>query len=159
MVSSLMLHHALDCITDPPLFRFAVFFCGTLPFTKDASIGRDETAGFGRTTADIALERAAHDREAWNVVEDTLEEPTGKCFQFIPQLTDMRIEIPTVHVFDPEDVEYLRVQHLQLVNMCRPDRVLVVHHNDGHSMPQDKKTILAAAQAIRGTVEKSAMLL
>lgn len=159
MISSLMLHHTLDNPSDPPLFRFAVFFCGTLPFTKDASIGRDETAGFGRTTADIALNRAARDREAWNVVEDSLDEPSGKCHQFIPQLTDMRIDISTVHVYDPEDVEYLRIQHSQLVKLCRPDRAHVVHHSDGHSMPQDQKAILAAVKAIRETVEKSAMLL
>lgn len=156
IIGSILLHQSLDDPAAPEPFRFAAFFSGTLPFSKEVGTGRDETIGFGMCTANIALESAGLNPQAFNNVHDGMEEPSGPCWQFIPQETSLRIEIPTVHVFDPNDVEYMRVQHMQMAKLCRNAQVL--HHSDGHALPSNKKSVKAIAPVIREMVEKSSLL-
>ncbi|CAK3783857.1 MFS multidrug transporter [Lecanosticta acicola] len=156
LIGSLILHHSLENISEPEPFRFGVFFSGTLPFSKEIGTGRDETKGFGMCTADIALESAGLDPQAFNEIKEDMEEPSGPCWQFIPQETSLRIEIPTVHCFDPTDVDYMRVQHQQLAKLCR--NATAIHHGDGHTLPRNKKSIKEIAPVINDMVDKCGLL-
>ena len=172
MAASMILRHQLEKPFDPPLFRFAIFMCSSLPF----SWGDDY--GFDVTSLMLAGQSAISDLSEWQrasmnepaLGEDTLnslppqmrerarlriqaimdnEEVLGKHRRFHAEATTERIKIPTVHVYGAKDEA--QDQSLALLNLCDSESSQVVKHEGGHELPR------AASQDIAKAIQRAAV--
>lgn len=131
----MILHQQLENAFDPPLFRFAVFIAGTLPFSKSADVGTDVTEHYAQSSANATLSDLRENPDGWAAYDTTLDK-SRTCCQFFPASGFGRIQIPTVHVYDDnEKAQYLHEQHPALRDLCRQDVRATFHHDSGHRIP------------------------
>jgi len=149
-----MLHYQREHPLEPPLFRFAIFCAGSLPFTTDPSAGTDVTTHYARSSVDATL-RSLISGSGWGGLDESLE-ANRTCCQFVPGDTAEKIEVPTVHVYDKDEKSpYLSHQHPALFQLCRSDGRMLFNHNSGHKMPSRRDENKAIAQMVVRAVEVS----
>lgn len=168
----MILHHQIEKVFGPPLFRFAVFIGGTLPFSRSPDIGWDFTEHYGQ----IDLKRYLYEQaivkpksenpiksRSFEEYENTSDEEMrdDSCRVFLPTIvypyTDIdRIQIPTVHIYGSRDG--WKSQNLQLVDLCEPDLRETVEHADGHEIPMQQELGLKISAMIRNAAARSETL-
>ncbi|KAK4450031.1 family of serine hydrolases 1 [Podospora aff. communis PSN243] len=173
LIISYLLYHARETPSEPLPFRAAIFICGGLPLqvledldlpvSQKAYEINDETvrllkARAGALTALAAdpsritpgtglwdeLEGLVHDPEVMPDEEDVF----GLDFTIIPR--DMRVKIPTVHVYGAKDPRW--PASMQLAHFC--ERREMYDHRGGHDIPRSTDVSVKIAQLVEGLAEK-----
>ena len=146
-----ILYHQIENPLALPLFRFAVFICGDLPFTRSPDLGVDVTEQYikdGVMHGDVVnepekvaeMKRSASGRSSLELNTDsgyTSDEEAASARivrRFVPEVDKERIQIPTAHVYGAQDVDLKK--SLALVEMCDEELRETYMHQGGHDIPR-----------------------
>lgn len=66
------------------------------------------------------------------------------------------INIPTAHIFDPQDAFILGGE--KLIGLCAADTRVVSIHEQGHEVPKSREAVLGAVHAIRRVIDSALLL-
>ncbi|KAK4126052.1 hypothetical protein N657DRAFT_662391 [Parathielavia appendiculata] len=176
LIGSYLLYHARETPDKPLPFKAAVFICGgmPLPVLEDLGINvpprakaiNDMTSKMMKQKAGKLVDMAANPEKIqqgvglWDDVEGLLHDPKkmpderdvfGLDFTAMPE--DLRILIPTVHVYGAKDPRW--PASLQLAYCCEKRKLY--DHGGGHDIPRTTevseniaKLILELTNEIRG---------
>ena len=149
--SPVILYHQIENPLALPLFRFAVFICGDLPFTRSPDLGVDVTEQYikdGIMHGDVVnepeevveMKKSASGRSSLELSPDsgyTSDDEEGASARtvrrFVPAVDKERIRIPTAHVYGEQDVDLKK--SLALVEMCDEKLRETYMHHGGHEIP------------------------
>ncbi|KZF19814.1 hypothetical protein L228DRAFT_250240 [Xylona heveae TC161] len=159
LAASFLLHHQIEHPYIPPPFRLAIFVCASLPFSISPNHGLDVTdyyAATGDTTAadlDYLKSFTKYDglQSDFTGTAELGKDETAfgpRIFRFHPHLDEIRIEIPTVHVYGRQDHYYAQSKYL--VELCESidDRVFTYEHPFGHLVPKSKEATTGIAKVV-----------
>ncbi|KAI0453134.1 serine hydrolase FSH [Xylaria acuta] len=182
--AALLLKHQIEKPFSAPLFRFAIFISGTLPFSWSSSAGQDVyglITGENPLSTDASLwQRQAScgsvyakplpDSEAsmladmfptWKSRVQYLEGLIGapenahlRPHCFHPDLHEERINIPTAHVWGLQDL--FKPHAEQLVRLCDTTMTAVYEHSGSHDVPHSLEDNKRFSEIIRKTILRSA---
>lgn len=181
--SALILKYQMENPFSSPLFRFAIFISGTLPFSWTSSAGQD---AFGLIIGDNPLSTDAADWQyqskyallspepledspariladmfpTWKKRRETLvnlvKNPNNNYMKprcFHPDLHHERINIPTAHVWGSQD---LFKSHAQLlVRLCDGSLATTYEHSGEHDVPHKLEENKMFARIFQKTVLRS----
>ncbi|AEO66741.1 9a741081-77ae-4704-b6ff-5111685aea1d [Thermothielavioides terrestris] len=172
LISSYLLYHARETPDKPLPFQAAVFICGGVPLPALEDLGVDvtqrardineKTARGLRKKALYLFDYAANPNliergvGLWDDVSDLVHKPDqmpdetdvfGLDFTTMPK--DLRIKIPTVHVYGAKDPRW--PASLQLAHFC--DQRKLYDHGGGHEIPRTSEVSSKIAELISGLVE------
>lgn len=185
IILSYLLEHAATHMHDrvPPPFRFAMLASCTLPFASDAVYFQ---LVFGSLTAeDIRRVRSCDDTEiallpdaarvaitAVTTVVDAASSITKATRAFYldrpvsqlpaalhPDLTKVRLSIPTLHIRGKNEASGLRAISLLAERFCDSEVSLSVEHAAGHDIPRSRQEVQQILSGIRWIVEESQLQL
>lgn len=149
---AVILYHEIENPGALPLFRFAIFICGDLPFTRTADQGVDVTEEYirdGLLHGDVVnepdtvveMKKSASGRSALqlhvNADNTTVDDDGASPFivrRFVPSVDRERIRIPTAHVYGAQDKDLRK--SLALVEMCDEKMRWIYMHQGGHEIPR-----------------------
>lgn len=172
LVASYLLYHARETPTAPLPFRAAIFICGGLPLpvledlvppgaralSPRAHAVNDETVRLLKARAGALTDLAAHPerirrgRGLWDDTAGLLHDPLvmpppddvfGMDFTAMPP--DLRIRIPTVHVYGAKDPRW--PASVQLAHFCEDRRMY--DHWGGHDIPRSTAVSDRMAELVR----------
>ncbi|KAK6072393.1 hypothetical protein SCUP234_09186 [Seiridium cupressi] len=157
LASSLLLDHQKNNPRGQPLFRVAVFLCGSLPFDLDSiDSPEDYQAVISPETGlvriqDVITSAFVESSKTSGFVNGSYP---GDSFlrRHHAKKTKTRINVPTVHIVG-EDDPYLP-QGRALVDLCVGEKV-VVTHDLGHMLPRDSNFSQKAASAAENMISKA----
>ena len=162
LAASILLHHTLEHPDEPPLFKAAFFISAPLPFSRDLEHGIDVrsyfdidaskplptnrptvppdflipqrgasngAAGAGAKVADVTFGFETADKHV------TADEGGPFYNIFHPTVDEVRISIPTGHVYGKKDP--WRKHSLELMDFCRRSSMVRLEHDGGHEIPRD----------------------
>jgi len=169
LIGSYLLYHARETPSEPLPFKAAVFVCGGLPLQvlEDLELPvpqraydiNDETVRLLKARAGKLTQLAANPDQIklgtglWDDLEGLVHDPSvmpdeedvyGLDFTIIPR--DMRIKIPTVHVYGAKDPRW--PASLQLAHFC--NRREMYDHGGGHDIPRSTDVSLKLAGLLEG---------
>ena len=147
---SVILYHQIENPLSLPLFRFAVFICGDLPFTRTPDLGVDVTEQYikdGIMHGDVVnepeqiveMKKSTSGRSSLELSPDSgytsdEEGASGRTVRrFVPAVDKERIRIPTAHVCGAQDVDLRK--SLALIEMCDEKLRETYMHHGGHEIP------------------------
>ncbi|KAN0082240.1 Serine hydrolase FSH [Elaphomyces granulatus] len=164
--ASLILKHQIEKPFSGPLFRFAIFISGALPFTWSSSVGQDV---FNLLIGENPLNTTASEwqrkiltdmfptwKERRQRLVDIVRDPGNahlkpRCFH--PDLHDERINIPTAHVWGSQDI--FRPHAVNLFKLCDPTVAAVYEHGGEHDVPYSLEDSKLASEAVQKTILRS----
>lgn len=169
LVASFLLYHGRETPEEPLPFRGAIFLCGGLPFEVLDDLGlpvsqraRDinaETVRLMKERAgaltDLAadLDRIQRGRGLWDDTNGLVHDPAvlpdeTDCFgiDFTAVPSDVRIRVPTVHVYGAKDPRW--PASMQLSYFC--DNRKMYDHGGGHDVPRSTVVSNRIADLVRG---------
>ncbi|KAI1345756.1 serine hydrolase FSH [Xylaria sp. FL0043] len=182
--AALLLKHQIENPFSAPLFRFAIFISGTLPFSWTCSLGQDV---FGLLTGDNPLSTDASvwqrqassssvrakplaDSEAsmladmfptWQSRVQYLKELIGapenahlRPYAFHPDLHEEKINIPTAHVWGRRDL--FKPHAEQLARLCDTTLAAVYEHGGDHDVPHTLEDNKKFSEVVQKTILRSA---
>ncbi|KAK0636630.1 serine hydrolase FSH [Bombardia bombarda] len=152
IAASLLLHHRIDHGPDaPPLVKAAVFFASPLPFARCLEWGRaadladelvpkdeyflqPEVDDDGEEEEEV-VPCAVHERCRRSRVKGVEANPDGRVYyqMFHPSVDEVRIGIPTAHVYGRMDP--WRPHSRDLAGLCDGRTARVFEHDGGHEIP------------------------
>ncbi|KAI1740574.1 serine hydrolase-domain-containing protein [Xylaria scruposa] len=182
LAAALLLKHQIENPFSAPLFRFAIFISGTLPFSWSSSVGQDVSGlitGDDPLSTDASLwQRQADcgpvyaplpDSEAYMLadmfptwksrvqsLEDLIRAPENthlRPYCFHPDLHEERINIPTAHVWGLQDLFKPHAEHL--VRLCDTTVAAVYEHSGAHDVPHSIEDNKRFSEVIRKTILRS----
>ncbi|KXH25870.1 hypothetical protein CSIM01_12525 [Colletotrichum simmondsii] len=140
----------------PPLFKFAILIGSPLPFSHSLMYGIDTRDYFGVScnmdcsvlarynrpnkvpTYLITPDRYLKDDddEDFDRIEEACQQPTAAIFyqMFHSTSDEVRMDIPTVHIFGRRDPWYLHSK--DVLQLACPQRASVLEHCYGHEVPR-----------------------
>ncbi|KAK1771337.1 family of serine hydrolases 1 [Phialemonium atrogriseum] len=168
LVMSFLLYHARETPREPLPFKSAIFICGGVPFPVLEDLGlpvpqrardiNDETVRVLKEKAGRLVQMAANPDQIqrgvglWDDSAGLLHDPTvmpsmsdvfGLDFTAFPE--DVRIKIPTVHIYGAKDPRW--PASLQLAFFCKYRRMY--DHGGGHDIPRSSEVSNAIAELIK----------
>lgn len=150
----MILHHQDEHPFAAPLFRFAIFVNGSLPYSKTSRLGVDVSQIFHEAAMDKGKVFTPTDDD------DISDSDDGAILQmmlpirrFSPRTHKDRISIPTAHIFGKKD--HFRLQSLQLANLCDSKQATCFEHSGAHDVPRRGDQSAGIAKAIMCTFEKA----
>ncbi|KAI8945701.1 serine hydrolase FSH [Xylaria longipes] len=182
--AALILKHQIENPFSAPLFRFAIFISGTLPFSWSSSFGQD---AYGLITGENPL---STDASLWQrqtscgsvdatplpyseasmladmfptwksrvqYLEDFIGAPENMHLRphcFHPDLYEERISIPTAHVWGLQDLFKPHAEHL--VRLCDTTVAAVYEHSGPHDVPHSLEENKRFSEIVRKTILRSA---
>jgi pimeloyl-ACP methyl ester carboxylesterase len=180
-----MLHLQKHHLTQVPLFRFMILMGGNLPYSADYDEGLDVTdwIAFHRmpllASADLDEIRAFNEWAPDN--QDKRPDPMDKTGispilhkimdQHVsgefdrrkfdsrllhPEVTKLRVTVPTLHVLGSQDDAYKGAQNM--LQLCDPKYRLQYTFEGGHEIPRAKTDLVKIKEMIEKTVQTSVML-
>ncbi|KAI9793267.1 MAG: hypothetical protein M1816_000688 [Peltula sp. TS41687] len=162
LISSYLLYHQLETPHLPLPFRVAVFICGglSLPILEDLGIYVSQEAWDwdARSAVELQVKAASvatmrpgverwisRDQMAWDPDAPVDESDVfGLDVSGVP--SDVRIRIPTVHVFGSKDPRFPAA--IQLAHLCDASRRRMFDHQGGHDIPRKKDVSRKIAELI-----------
>lgn len=169
LISSYLLYHQAETPHLPLPFKVAIFICGGLPLPvlEDLGIPVSQEAWNWDDRSKIELQVKAasvatyepgmeiwmsREEMDWDPDSPPIDQPNvfGLDFTQIPM--DIRISIPTVHIYGSRDPRY--PASLQLANICNPAWRKTFDHQGGHDIPRNKEV----SRKIAELVEWSALM-
>ncbi|KAL9085032.1 MAG: hypothetical protein Q9165_007773 [Trypethelium subeluteriae] len=168
-----ILYHQIEHPLALPLFRFAVFICGDLPFTRSPNLGVDVTEQYikdGIMHGDVVnepeqiveMKRSASGRSSLKLRTDSgytsdEEGASGRTVRrFVPEVDKERIQIPTAHIYGAEDIDLKK--SLALTEMCDEKLSEKYMHHGGHSIPRAEDVHQKIVEVIQAAVVKSELM-
>ena len=165
-----ILYHQIENPVALPLFRFAVFICGDLPFTRSPDLGVDVTEQYikdGMMHGDVVneaeeiteLKKSASGRSSLEFSTDsgyTSDEEGASARtvrRFVPEVDRERIQIPTVHVYGAQDVDLKK--SLALIEMCDEGLRETYMHRGGHDIPRAEDVHRKIVEVVQAAVVRS----
>ena len=166
-----------------PLFRFAIFISGALPFTWSGSVGQDV---FNLLTGENPLSTNAYEWQyhsgsgpadpqsvqssesdiltemfpTWKARRQTLldlaQKPDNAHLRprcFHPDLHREKISIPTAHVYGKQDQFRLHAKHL--VRLCDATVTAVFEHEGVHDVPHSIADNKIVSELVQKTILRS----
>ena len=145
LAASMILHHELSRPSQPPLFDVAIFISSPLPFSYSLDYGIDTRNYFG-------IKQSAPSRPGCcTTVPKHLYTPTAylnsgqelangtresEIFyqMFHPSDSDIRISIPTAHIYGRKDIWRLHSRDVE--ELSRSEQACVFVHDYGHEIPR-----------------------
>lgn len=169
----MILYHQIENPIALPLFRFAVFICGDLPFTRSPDLGVDVTEQYikdGLMHGDVVnepeevveMKRSASGRPSLELSTDsgyTSDEEGASARtvkRFVPEVDKERIQIPTAHVYGAQDVDLHK--SLALIEMCDEGLRETYMHQGGHNIPMTKDVHEKIVEVVQAAAVKSEMM-
>ncbi|GAQ42222.1 hypothetical protein AtubIFM57143_007878 [Aspergillus tubingensis] len=137
LAASMILQHQKDNPTAMPLFDLAIFLGASLPFDMDSSLALRSIV-------------AMHHRP--NGYPDGAGDDPLILQQYDPRTTNLRIEIPTLHVIGRTDP--FRQQGELLVELSSGDAIPVVH-DAGHIVPRDMGSTAKIVRLVEGMIGRA----
>ncbi|UQC81181.1 menadione-induced gene-4 [Colletotrichum lupini] len=153
---SMILRHQLETPSTPPLFKFAILIGSPLPFSHSLMYGIDTRDYFGVScnvdcsilarynrpnkvpTYLITPDRYLKDDddEDFHRTEEACQQPTAAMFyqMFHSTSDEVRMDIPTVHIFGRRDPWYLHSK--DVLELACAERASVLEHCYGHEVPR-----------------------
>ncbi|KAF2239958.1 hypothetical protein EV356DRAFT_511262 [Viridothelium virens] len=173
LAASVILYHQIEHPLALPLFRFAVFICGDLPFTRSPNLGVDVTEQYikdGVMHGDVVnepeqiveMKRSASGRSSLKLSTDsgyTSDEEgasTRTVRRFVPEIDKERIQIPTVHIYGAEDIDLKK--SLALTEMCDERLSEKYMHHGGHSIPRAEDVHQKIVEVVQAAAVKSELM-
>lgn len=166
---SFLLYHARENPGEPPPFRSVVFICGGVPFSVLADLGlevsarahevNERTVRAMKAKAANLTHMAANLHQVrlgvglWDDTSDLVHDPAvvpderdvfGIDFTAVPD--ELRIRIPTVHVYGAKDPRW--PSGMQLAYFCSDRKMF--DHGGGHDIPRSTEVSERIAELIRG---------
>ncbi|KAI0972126.1 serine hydrolase FSH [Xylaria arbuscula] len=184
LAAALLLKHQIEQPFSAPLFRFAIFISGTLPFSWTSSLGQDVfglITGENPLSTDASLwQRQATDgsvrakplgdsqaamladmfptwQERVEYLKDIIGAPENahlRPYCFHPDLYEDRINIPTAHVWGVQDLFKPHAEHL--VRLCDTTLAAVFEHTGEHDVPITLEENKKFSEVIQKTILRSA---
>jgi len=173
LIGSYLLYHAAERPPGtPPPFKAAIFICGGLPFAALEDLGlpvsqrakdiNDATGAELKRKAG-SLKTLAANRDLiqrgvglWDDVTENVHDPNvmpdpsdvfGLDFTKFPQ--DVRITIPTVHVYGSKDPRW--PSSMQLAYFC--DNRVMYDHGGGHDIPRGSVVSTRIAELVTNLIK------
>ena len=150
LAASMILHHQIDHPSEPLLFRAAIFICSPVPFSYSLDYGIDTRTYFGlkvakpsRAGCSTTVPKYLITDAAYLKGEEALEPKRDGQYirsvptyyqMFHPSADDIRIAIPTAHIYGRKDK--WRLHSIDLAKLCRRDLASVLQHDGGHEVPR-----------------------
>jgi pimeloyl-ACP methyl ester carboxylesterase len=156
LAAGMLLHQQIEHPNAPPLFRAAMFICSPLPFSCMPNYGIDirryfgvepvpclATAGRPNTVPSDLVAEAYFLRNDQELEPDSTDaEPHGTGVSspgpyynmFHPSVDNLRITIPTAHVYGRKDA--WRRHSMELRGLCSPTDRVEFQHDGGHEVPR-----------------------
>lgn len=145
LAASLLLHQRIEDPKAEPWFKAAIFICSPLPFVCYTEYGVDVRKYFGvlgpplpskrPTTVPDYLVADAYFRRNDKDLGGGDGGSGGQFYNmFHPSVDQVRISIPTVHIYGRRDD--WRRHSKDLVGLCDPRHVLQFEHDGGHEVPR-----------------------
>ncbi|KAF9887634.1 hypothetical protein FE257_009727 [Aspergillus nanangensis] len=156
LAAGMLLHQQIEDPHAPPLFRAAMFICSPLPFACVPQYGIDVGRYFGvepvragrrPTTVPEYLVAEAYflrndkelegedEEEADSTDSETGDTKAGPFYNmFHPSVDEVRIRIPTAHVYGRKDV--WRRHSMELRGLCCLRNQIEFEHDGGHEVPR-----------------------
>ncbi|KAI9660963.1 MAG: hypothetical protein M1821_009290 [Bathelium mastoideum] len=173
LAASVILYHQIEHPLALPLFRFAVFICGDLPFTRSPEHGLDVTEQYikdGVMHGDVVnepeqiveMKRSAPGRSSLELNTDsgyTSDEEGASARtvrRFVPEVDKERIQIPTAHIYGAEDVDLKK--SLALIEMCDEGLREKYMHQGGHFIPRAEDVHQKIAEVVQAAAVKSEIM-
>lgn len=169
LVFSFLIYHSRENPGDPLPFKSVIFICGGLPFAVLEDLGykvsprahdvNDQTVKVMKAkAANLAhmaanLDQVKYGVGLWDDTSDLLHDPAvvpeekdvfGIDFTKMP--ADMRIRIPTVHIYGAKDPRW--PSSMQLAYFCTDRKMF--DHGGGHDIPRSTDVSQKIAALIRG---------
>ncbi|KAL4867996.1 serine hydrolase FSH [Aspergillus spectabilis] len=120
LAAGMLLHQQIEDPKAPPLFRAAMFICSPLPFACVPDYGIDVRRYFG-----VKLLEGCE-------IEQVTDGPFYNMFH--PDVDEVRIRIPTAHVYGRQDD--WRRHSMELRGLCCPQLQIEFEHDGGHEVPR-----------------------
>lgn len=137
----MILHHQIEYPMGPPIFRSAIFMGSPIPFSKNLGSGIDARTYFGlkatkpsrigypTTIPEYLITDAAYlQGDSKSGLYETYYQ------MFHPAVDNIRVQIPTAHIYGWKDPWYLHSK--ELVRLCSEDVTSVFEHDGGHEIPK-----------------------
>ncbi|KAL8983027.1 MAG: hypothetical protein Q9205_002617 [Flavoplaca limonia] len=158
LAASAILRHQIQQPSKPPLFRMAIFICSPMPFSQSLDFGIDARRYFGlrsiqgpsrpgcSTTVpnylvtDPAYLKSEEDQDdSSSGSEDESQSVRREAPSIFYQMyhfsvDEVRLQIPTVHIYGRQDK--WRLHSKDLVNLCPKNLRTVFEHDGGHEIPK-----------------------
>ena len=174
MEAPVILYHQIEHPLALPLFRFAVFICGDLPFTRSPDLGVDVTEQYikdGVMHGDVVnepeqlveIKRSTSGRSSLELSMDSgyTSDDEGASARtvrrFVPEVDKERIQIPTAHVYGAQDVDLKK--SLALIEMCDEKLREKYMHHGGHSIPRAEEVHQKIAEVVQAAAVKSEIMM
>ncbi|KAK3390972.1 serine hydrolase FSH [Podospora didyma] len=174
LVGSFLMYHYRECPEEELPFKAAIFICGgvPMPVLEDLGVAVSQKAHDVNTrTGQLLHQKAGQLTEyaanpdkirpgmgLWHDTSSLLHDPKvmphesdvfGLDFTSIPQ--DIRIKIPTVHIYGAKDPRW--PSSVQLAHFC--DNRKMYDHGGGHDIPRStdvSKKIVALLEQLKGGI-------
>jgi pimeloyl-ACP methyl ester carboxylesterase len=142
VAASILLHAELE--GEAPMFKAAIFIGSPVPFARRTEVGIDARKYFGvsdgrpnehgRPTMVPAhlVTDPAYLRNPAQLEDMSIDRVQYQMFH--PTVDDIRIRVPTGHVFGRRDKWYLHSK--DLVGLCHEDKRIIFEHDGGHEVPR-----------------------
>ncbi|KAI9925511.1 hypothetical protein ASPWEDRAFT_173185 [Aspergillus wentii DTO 134E9] len=159
LASSFLLHHQKEHPDLPPPFKAAIFICGGPALADLKSLGfeipaetieRDVTSGklLAKQADSSAILASGADR--WAGASGVTGTEEGWRSEIKGEL---KIEIPTVHVYGEKDPRY--VAGVQLSGLCEESKRMTYNHGGGHEIPRKEEVSRTIAGLIVQALRQS----
>lgn len=170
----MILYHQIEHPLARPLFRFAVFICGDLPFAHKPGQGVDVTEEYVRDGVfhgDIInepevlseLKQSESGRSSLKIRTDSgysSEEDDGASpyivRRFVPHVDRERIEIPNAHVYGETDIDLKK--SLALAQMCNEKMRWTYMHPGGHEIPRSEEVHKKIVEVVHAATVRSEIM-
>ncbi|EHA47285.1 hypothetical protein MCOR27_008592 [Pyricularia oryzae] len=174
LVGSYLLYHARETPDAPLPFKSVIFICGGMPFDalEDLGIRVSQRAHDINDRTSKALKAKAAELQnlaknpdkivpgvgLWDNTLDLCHDPRkmpnptdvfGLDFTTFPQ--DLRITIPTVHIYGGKDPKW--PSSMQLAYFCNNRKMY--DHQGGHDVPRSTEVSLRIAQLVRDVIAQT----
>ncbi|KAH8912858.1 hypothetical protein BR93DRAFT_933788 [Coniochaeta sp. PMI_546] len=166
---SFLLYHSRENPSEPLPFKSVIFICGGIPFAVLEDLGykvSPKAHGVNDQTVRVMKQKAAnlahmaanldqikHGIGLWDDTSDLIHDPAvmpeerdvfGIDFTTVPD--DLRINIPTVHIYGAKDPRW--PSSMQLAYFCTDRKMF--DHGGGHDIPRSTSVSEKIAELIRG---------
>ena len=168
-----ILYHQIENPIALPLFRFAAFICGDLPFTRSPDLGVDVTEQYikdGVMHGDVVnepetvaeMKRSASGSRSLEPSTDsgyTSDEEGARARtvrRFVPEIDKERIQIPTAHVYGAQDKDLKK--SLALIEMCDEGLRETYMHQGSHEIPMVEDVYQKIVKVLQAAAVKSEIM-
>ncbi|KAJ1334938.1 Serine hydrolase (FSH1) [Microdochium nivale] len=183
LASSLILKHQNEKPYAPPIFRFAIFIAGALPFTWSSEYGHDvygllmsqnplsveaddwvnlatkenvaptELQFFGDTILTDMFPNWEQRRHELHDMHNNPKNSHLKPHCYHPGIHNERINIPTAHTWGTRDIF---IGHaVGLYNLCDPETAAMYLHDGDHDVPHTVEHNRRFSEVVKKTILKS----